>query len=96
MGCRGRSKFCAQEQQEHETKSKTQTFEKKEREEEEGVARGACEPQAPVWRSQGLGRATWPPSPGVDPPGQPQVPPGGFLHGNFYFKFSGIFRTTSL
>src|SRR3954463_14660277 len=32
MGCRGRSKFHAQEQQEHETRSKTRTFEKKERE----------------------------------------------------------------
>src|SRR3954465_16086300 len=31
MGCRGRSKFHAQEQQEHETRSKTRTFEKRER-----------------------------------------------------------------
>ena len=30
------------------------------------------------------------------PPGQPQVSPSGFLPGNFYFEFSGIFRTTSL
>src|SRR4051812_10771650 len=32
MGCRGRSKFCAQEQQEHETRARTRSFEKKERE----------------------------------------------------------------
>src|SRR4051812_8246981 len=71
MGCRGRSKFRAQEQQEQETRSKTRTFEKKEREreEEEGAARGPCGPQVPVWRVQGLGRATWPPGPGVDSPG---------------------------
>src|SRR4051812_5761342 len=32
MGCRGRSKFLTQEQQEHEIRSKTRTSEKKERE----------------------------------------------------------------
>src|SRR4051812_9255747 len=45
MGCRGRSKFRAQEQQEHETRSKTRNFEKKEREgkkrEQPGVPVGA-------------------------------------------------------
>ena len=64
---------------------------------EEGMpAGGAYGPQEGVWRGQGLGRATWPPGPGVDPPGQPQVPPDGFLPGNFYFDFSGIFWATSL
>src|SRR3954465_9839481 len=32
MGCRGRSKFRAQEQQEHETRARTRSFERKERE----------------------------------------------------------------
>ena len=31
----------------------------------------------------------------VGPPGQPQVPPDGFLLGNFYFEFSRIFWATS-
>src|ERR1043165_8328642 len=44
------------------------------------------------WRDQGLGRATWPSGLVVAPPGQPQVPSGGLLPGNFkynFFKFSG-------
>ena len=53
--------------------------------------RGACGPQEGVWRGQGLGRATWPSGPGVDPPGQPQVLPDSLLPGNFYSEFSGIF-----
>src|SRR3954466_9776787 len=58
--------------------------------------KGPCGPQAPGGRGQGLGRATWPPGPGVDPPGQPQVPPDGFLPGKNYFVFSRILWTTSL
>ena len=42
---------------------------KRERVEEEMPVGGACGPQEGVWRGQGLGRATWPPRPGVDPPG---------------------------
>ena len=69
MGCRGRLKFRAQEQQEHETRARTRVFGGTERErvEEEMPAGGACGPQEGVWRGQGLGRATWPPGPGVDP-----------------------------
>src|SRR4051812_47370864 len=77
MGCRGRSKFCAQEQQGHETRGKTRTLEKKEREMKKNEQPGV-------------------PRPRVDPPGQPQVPPGGFLPVKFYFYFSGILRKTSL
>ena len=55
-----------------------------------------CGPQEGVWRGQGLGRATWPPGQGVDPLGQPQVSPDGFLPGNFDSIFSGIFWATSL
>ena len=91
MGCRGRSKFRAQEQQEHETRSKTRTFEKKERERKKRK-----QPGVPVWRGQGMGRATWPPGPGVDPPGHPQVLPNGILPGNFYSEFSGFLWATSL
>ena len=35
--------------------------------EEEMPVGGACGPQEGVWRGQGLGRATWPPGPSVDP-----------------------------
>src|SRR3954471_158977 len=73
-GYRGRSKFRAQEQQEQRNQSKNMSFwEEGERVEEEMLAGGACGPQEGVWRDQGLGRATWPPGPGVDPPGQPHV-----------------------
>ena len=68
----------------------------RERVEEEMPAGGACGPQEGGWRGQELGHTTLPPRPGVDPPGQPQVPPDGFLPGNFYFYFSGIFWATSL
>ena len=68
----------------------------RERVEEEMPAGGAYGPQEGGWRGQELGRATWPLGPGVDPPGQPQVLPDGFLPGNFYFEFSGIFWATSL
>src|SRR3954464_9558404 len=78
MDCRERSRFRVQEQQEHETRSKKRVFEKKERErererereEEEMPARGPCGPQALGGRGEGVGRATWPPGPGVDPPVQ--------------------------
>src|ERR1043165_3014332 len=89
-GCRGRSKFRAQEQREQRNQRKNSSFRgERERVEEEMPAGGACGPQEGVWRSQGLGRATWPPGPGVDPPGQPQVLPDGILPGNFYSEFSG-------
>src|SRR3954462_6169805 len=81
MGCRERSRFRVQEHQEHETRSKTRVFEKKERGEEEIPARGPCGPQSPSGRDQGVGRATWPPGPGVDPPCQPQVPLAHILPG---------------
>src|SRR4051812_15869734 len=32
----------------------------------------------------------------VAPPGQPEVPPDGFLPGNFEYNFFGIFWATSL
>src|SRR4051812_39014657 len=82
-GCRRRSRFRAQEQQ---NQSKNMSFwGERERVEEEMPAGGACGPQEGGWRGQELGRPTWPPGPGVDPPGQPQVLPDGFLPGNFYF-----------
>ena len=59
---------------------------------EERPPGGACGPQEGGWRGQELGRATWPPGPGVDPPGHPQFPPDGFLPGNFeyiFLEFSG-------
>src|SRR3954470_19531355 len=71
-------------------------WEEVERVEEEMLAGGAYGPQEGVWHGQGQGRAIWPPGPGVDPPGQPQVSPNGFLPGNFYSEFSGIFWATSL
>src|SRR3954471_20010990 len=67
-GCRGRSKVRAQEQQEQETRARTRVFGVRERVEEEMPAGGACGPQEGGWRGQELGRATWPPGPGVDPP----------------------------
>ena len=82
------------------TRARTRVFRVRERErervEEEMPAGGACGPQEGGWRDQELGRATWHPGLGVDPPGQPHALPDGFLPGNFYFEFSGIFWATSL
>ena len=89
-GCRGRSKFRAQEQQEHETRARTRVFGVKERE-----WKKRCQQGVPVGPRR-VGGATWPPGPGVDPPGQPQVLPDGFLPGNFEYNFFGIFWATSL
>src|SRR3954462_11510865 len=67
-GCRGRSKFRAQEQQEQRNQRKTTSFwGERERVEKEVPEGGAGGPQEGVWRGQGLGRATWPPRQGVDP-----------------------------
>src|ERR1041385_6237157 len=67
-GCRGRSKFRAQEQQEQRNQRKNTSFRgERERVEEEMLARGACGPQEGGWRGQGLGRATWPLGAGLDP-----------------------------
>ena len=91
-GCRRRLRFRAQEQQERKNQSKNTNFWKKgERVRGDKPPGGACGPQEGGWRGQGLGRATWPPRPGVDLPGQPQVPPDGFLPGNFEYNFFGIF-----
>ena len=67
-GCRRRSSFRAQEQQERKNQSKTtKNWEEGERVRGERPPGGACGPQEGGWRGQELGRATWPPRPGVDP-----------------------------
>src|SRR4051812_17700463 len=81
-GCRGRLRIRAQEQQEQRNQRKNSSFRverEREREEEEMPPGGVGPTQEGGWRGQGLGHATWPPGPGVDPPGQPQVSPDGIL-----------------
>ena len=95
-GCRERSKNRLQEQQEHKNKCRTRVFGEKERGRKKTYLGGACGPQAPCGRGQGLGRASWPPGPLVGPPGWPQDFLGLSRRGNFYLNFSGIFLKTSL
>ena len=47
--------------------------------------------QAPWWRGQGWGRATWPPGRGVAPLRLPFGDSGSFRLVDFYSNFSGIF-----
>src|ERR1041384_3066888 len=68
-GCRERSKFHAQEQQELQNQGKNTSFwSERERVEGEMPPEGACGPREGGSRGLGLGRTTWPPGPGVDPP----------------------------
>ena len=96
MGCGERSKFATKNSKNTGSSSKLRIFGVRERMEEEVPGKEAWGAQAPCGRGQGPGRATWPPGPGVAPPGQPQVPLCHSSGGNFYSKFSGIFLTTSL
>ena len=60
--------------------------------EEEMPAGGACGPQEGVWRGQGLGRAIWPPGPGLDPLVSLRCPPTDFYLEIFilnFLEFSG-------
>src|SRR4051812_42949393 len=69
MGCRERSRFWVQEQQEHKTRGKTRVFEKKEREEKKRYLPGV--PGGP--RGLGGGGRGGAPPPG--PLGQGGTPP---------------------
>src|ERR1041385_3592034 len=73
-GCRGRSKFRAQEQQEQETRARTRVFGEKERERE---WKKRCQQGVPVGPRRVCGAASgWAVPPGLlghgwTPPGQP-------------------------
>jgi len=98
MGCGERSKFSTRTARTRVPAAKLMFLEReRERESvaEEVPGKGAWGAQAPCGRGQGPGRATWPPGPGVAPPGQPQVPLRHIFDRKIYFNFSGIFLTTS-
>ena len=96
-GCRGRSKFRAQEQQEQRNHRKNSSF----RGEREREWKKRCQQGVPVGPRRVFGAARgWPRHLASwargGPLGQPQVPPDGILPGYFYYEFSGIFWATSL
>src|SRR3954469_18830139 len=96
-GCRRRSRFRAQEQQERKNQSKnTKNWKESERVRGERPPGGVGPTQEGGWRGQGLGRATWPPGLVVAPHCQPQVPSGGLLPENLEYNFFVIFWATSL
>ena len=87
----------AQEQQERENQRKNSSFRAKRERVRGEMPPGVIGPtQEGGWRGQGAGPrhlAFWL---GGGPHGQPQVPPGGFLPGNFEYIFFVIFWATSL